>query len=308
MKLPVFKAIGASFAYFMSHGLDLLKALWLPTLLFNAAIIYALPKYMGPMLAIMELGPTPNPQQAAALMGPALQWIGVILLAAFVFQPMSYVGAMRHVLRGQSLRAPFYLGFGADELRVAAAFILMMIMFTLVYVVGALSFVALTAALGALAIGAAAPVVLVLGGVFSAVMVWLALRLSLSLAATVAEKKIGLPYSWRAGKGNSAALLLYFLFWIAVMVPAAALYMMLVMPNYFGDVQALVAAGDDLAKAHEVQVRMTREQVEGLAPGSPGFPLRAATIYVYNLFMNALWTVPPAIAYRYLAADKAQAR
>ena len=34
MKLPVFKAIGASFAYFMSHGLDLLKALWLPTLLF----------------------------------------------------------------------------------------------------------------------------------------------------------------------------------------------------------------------------------------------------------------------------------
>lgn len=304
MKLPVFKALGASFAYVLTHGLDLLKALWLPQLLFTAAILYALPKYMGPMLAVMELGPNPDPAAAVAAMGSAIPWLGLILVAAFIFQPMSYVGAMRHVLRGEELRSPFYVGFGGDELRVAGTFILLMVMFVLVYIVGVLATLALTAALGAVAKGPAVAIIAIVPAALVAGMLWFSLRMSLSLPAAVAERRIGLPFSWRMTKGNSLALLLYFLIVLLIMAPVFVVYMLLAMPTYFADMNDVFTAAGDPAKVQEIQLRMTRAQIADMTPGSARFPLLAAGMYIYQIIMTALWTVPPAIAYRYLAGNK----
>jgi hypothetical protein len=310
MKLPVFKAIGATFGYFATHGLGVVKALWLPTLLFTGAMLFLLPKYFAPVVSLMELGPTPSPQQAAQIMGPAFQWIGLLLLAAFLFQPMAYVGAMRHVLRGQELKAPFYLGFGGDELRVAATFILMIILIGIVYVIGVLGLMALTAALGALGQGAAWAGALagILGIALFGFILWIALRLSLSLPAAVAEKRIGLPYSWRAGKGNTLRLLLFFFIFVLIMIPAVAVYVNIMMPDYFSSLKKIAEAGTDIAKSHEIQTAMMKKQMEALTPGSDGYLVRAAGVFLYNLFMNALWTIPPAIAYRFISGDAGKAR
>lgn len=306
MKLPILKAFGAGLAYFGSHAPGLLKAIWLPTLIMTAVTVYALPRYMEPMLAVMEMGPEPNPQAAMAAMGPGIRWLGILFLSSLILYPMVNVGAMRHVLRGDTLKAPFYLGFGADEIRVLATFLLLIIMMVLVSLVGMIGLLAITAA-GA-ALGGAVGAMLSLVGIlaFFGGFLWMAMRLSLSLPATVAERRIGLPVSWAMGKGNSLRLFVYFLLWLLVILPFAVAYIFSTVPGFLEYMSEIAAAGTNEAALNEIQARMQRAQIEALKPSSPGFPLRVAILYLYNLLTLAWGAVAPAIAYRYIAGETAR--
>lgn len=303
MKLPVGRAIAASGAYVVAHIADLLRVLWLPTLLLVAALFFVLPRYMGPMAEIAAMGPAPDPSAVIALMGPAFKWIGAALLANAVFYPIAYAGVLKHVVRGESPRLPFYLRFGGDEWRVLAAFVLLVVMISLVYLVGALGTLALGAALAALAPAAANAVVSAGVVAFAAVVLWFCLRLSLIFPATIATRRIGLPTSWAATRGNVWRLVPYFLVWAGATLVLAILYMALTTPDYFSQMAGIAAASDDPVRAQELEAEMFRKQAEAWSPTSPGFALRASLTYVYTLAIMVLWTVPAAVAWRYISGE-----
>jgi len=197
MKLPVLKAFGATLAYLVKHAPTLFAAMWLPALLLIAGTAYAMPQYMESMMAFSNADPAAG---IPSFPPEFFRSMGIMLGASVLFYPMLTVASLRHLVRGDDLKAPFYLGFGGDEIRVIAAYLLFMLMFVAVYVVFILGFLVVTLVVSLLSKEIA--------GVFAALgafaglvaLFWFLLRLALIFPATIATRKIGIAESWHATK------------------------------------------------------------------------------------------------------------
>ena len=304
MQLPVSKAFGASLAYMATHALELLKALWLPTAILTAVSIWTLPGYLGPLLEFVAVAENPSPEAFAILM-PAAKWIGIYLLASLVLYPMIYVGAMRHILRGERLRLPFYFQFGGDEVRMLATFVFLTIVLMLVDFAGNLGLETIAAALGAFAPQAVAGLtVAILSLAYFCFYLWIQLRLSLSLPAAVAEKRIGVPISWGVTKGNSLRLLAFYLLFGVIFLAIAAVIVAMNWAAIGAFAVDIQAAKDNPQKMLEIVTGALTGFVDKLKPEHPQFALNAAMFYLYSVIGFIVGTVPAAIAYRYIAGDR----
>ncbi|NWG72175.1 MAG: hypothetical protein HXY23_11285 [Parvularculaceae bacterium] len=307
MTLPPIKAFGAALAYMATHAGELLKATWLPTLLLTAAGVWALPAIAGPMLDLISLGDQPDPARVAEIMSSAGGPIGILFLASLVLYPMIYVAAMRHVLLGQKLRLPFYLQFGAAELRVLATFVLLMILLMLVDIVANLGISALSLAGSAAGPQTGELVSSVLALAYTLFALWLQLRLSLSLPAAIADRRVGLPLSWYKTKGNALRLLAYYILFGLIVLPVAGIVLFLNWSSFAGLYESLQGAQANPAKAAAAVKGFMQVYIDRLTPGHPGFPLAVVFYFLYTLFGVIIGTVPSAIAYRFIVGEPAKA-
>ena len=182
--------------------------------LFYGAIMVAAFALMGPNLiafvaateALEQSGATPTMEDFA----PIFQMMGVLFA---VLLPLSLIGsAMIYAAIARSVLRPAenafgYLRLGMDEVRVLAVSLVLFIALTLLMVV--LSGI-VGGAIG-LTVAAEAPalwllvVLLVLASI--ALMIWLAVRLSLAIPITMAERRIAIFDSFNLTKGRFWPLL-----------------------------------------------------------------------------------------------------
>lgn len=307
MKFPVFKAFFAGMAYLISHLLTLLKILWLPALLMIAAMVYLMPSMMDAQIQIAQMEKTADPSEAFALMGSSFRSTGLLYLAMAVFYPMMTAGVLKHIVRGDAPRLPFYLQYGGDELRVLFAFILVVIMFILVGVVGFLaSFVLSVIAAAVLSAVSSALAGVVSGLVVLAlvvVFIWFMLRLSVVFPAAIGARSIGVAESWSLTKGASFALFFYWLFWLIFLMVVLTPIVIFMMGDYFALMREMIVAGTggDAAAVETLEARMLREVADMWDMSKPGFWPFIAANYVYIMLNLAVWTVAGGVAYRYLS-------
>lgn len=303
MKLPPVKAFGAALAYMTTHPGELLKALWLPTLLMTGVGVYALPSILGPLLDLASLGPNPEPSRVMEMMSAAAGPIGIVFLASLILYPMAYVGAMRHVLLGEKLRLPFYFQFGRAEFIVLGTFIMLTILLMLVDIVANLGIAALSLAGRAAGPQVGDVIESLLALAYTLFVLWLQLRLSLSLPAAVAERRIGLPVSWYKTKGNSLRLLLYYILFGLIVLPVVGVIVALNWSSFLALFSALQGAENDPQTAVAAVKQFMQGYVDRLTPGHPGFALSVLAYYGYTLFGFVIGAVPAAIAYRYIVGE-----
>lgn len=133
-------------------------------------------------------------------------------LMAMIAPPMLIVGAILNAAVARSVLSPSdkafgYLRLGADELRVLAVSVILAIVFTALFIllftaVGVFAGLAAQANAG---VGVLVGILLGLGAM--AVSVWLAIRLSLAIPATMVEKRIAPFSSFGLTKGRTLPLL-----------------------------------------------------------------------------------------------------
>lgn len=307
MRFPVFKAFGATLAYLAGHAGGLLQALWLPALLFLGATMAVTPDYLDGAVAMMALGPTPDPEQVLAIAPPMIRAGGVLMLANVLFYPMMTVGALRHVVRGDRLKWPFYLGFGGDEIRTLGAYVLMMVMLVLVYLVFILAIVVILGVLSLVSpmLGGVAGLAALVAGFLG--MVWFMTRLSVTLPAALAERSLGVAQSWRATKGNSARLFFYWILIAAPLLVVIAIYAVIFLGDFFPIYQELIKAGADQAAQQKANVRILEIQREFYDITKPKFWSFAIGAYLYMIATMAIINVASGIAWRYLTDRPAPA-
>src|SRR5690242_1228844 len=181
MKLPVFKAVGMTFAFVLAHWLDILKIMWLPLVLVIAVSAFAAPSYMQSMMALAGDG-TGDPQAAMAAMSSALPMALLLFVVSIAGYLIIFAGILKLVIRGEKPSLPFYIGFGADEWRLLGTWVLLMLIFIGVeIVVGIVAGVATGLAISVP--GGGAYIALAVGLAALVVVLWVALRFSLATPA-----------------------------------------------------------------------------------------------------------------------------
>jgi hypothetical protein len=298
MRFSVLKAFAATFAYLARHWLLLLKAMWLPALLVAGLQLYAAPALLGAMAEFVLLGPNPDPEVAAAAFSHLAGAMIFYLLAGFVFFPMLAVASLRHIIRGEETRLPFYFNYGADETRIMGANFLFNLMVVVIAVVADLA-IGVVLAVASIAGPAAGGAVRSVGGLLSqAATGWFQVRLSTLFPAVMATRTLGLGVAWTATKRDWPALIA---FWILIGIVIAPAIFILLLPAGLalaGDIGA-IQSGDKAAIAAFFQ-----KLSASLAPAAPGFLMTAAGLVLMTLFVNAVVNVASAVAWRYLAAGR----
>lgn len=308
MKFPVTTAIAAAFAYMSRHWLLLLRALWLPTGLYVAAQLYALPKFFAAALPIIDLKQDAQPQAVMELFGALAVPIAIVALASALFQPMMIVASLKHLVRGEEIRAPFYLGFGGDELRVFGAYVLLSAMVIVISIVGGLAFGAV-AAIAALAAPAIGKLAVTIGDLMvNIVTAWFRLRLSVLYPAALATRTLGFGPAWIETKGRVVGLLG---FWILIGLSILAVSLVFLGPVMFKFAPMFMAVGE--AGADEAAARAAlRPLIAALAktfrPDSASFAPFAIGLYAATLAATAVGNVAAGVAWRYLGRRDEGAR
>ncbi len=308
MSFPLFKAFFAGVALFLSHLLTIVKILWLPALLMMAAMAYLMPSVSEAQMQMAQLPPDADPSEAFALMGPMWRSTGLMYLAMAVLYPMMTAGLLKHVVRGETPRSPFYFQFGFDELRVLAAFVLIIVMSIILVIVGSLVVGALAMIIGML-LGSASPalaalLVGVLTLVPAVVAIWFMIRLSVVFAAGIGTRSIGLGQSWTATRGASFSLFFYWLFWMIFLFIVSVPVMLFMMGDYFSLMGEMLMSASDPAAVEELERRLLETTSEMWDRSKPGFWGLIAANYVYVMFNAAVWGVGGGVAWRYLTGGE----
>lgn len=306
MKFPVFRAFAASLAYLVTHFLTILKILWLPVLGLMAAQFYATPALLSVQLdmnTMQEAGG--DPYEVFSSFEKMARPMGILYGAMFLFYPMMTAGVLRHVVRGESPRLPFYLSFGMDELRVFAAYLLFMVMIFISAFAGMLAYLVLTMVFALVSEGIGALVAII--GVFALMgaFIWFITRMSIIFPAAVGERSVGIADSWRLTDGNFWGLLVYWIFWGVVMMFGSMLFFLVAAAGYFSIFAELfTTAIQNPDNTAEVERRMIEMQSEMMDPTKPGFWPFAIGSYVFMILYTAIWTSAGGVAYRYLTGTE----
>ncbi len=300
MKFPVFKAFSATLAYLAQHAAALATALWLPALLLMAGTAAIMPQYIDRVISISALGAHPDPAEAAALLGPMFKSVGLLLLMGAVLYPMLIVASLRHLVRGDPLKAPFYLAFGGDELRVLGAYALIIILTMVVYLVFALAFAALAAVLALISPALAGFGALGVGLFGLVAMLWFMARISVTFPAAIATRSIGLAQSWRATKGNAAPLVFFWILIGVIIVVIGIVYAATLMPGLLAVYGDLFAAGADPAAQQDASIRLLQAQRDLYDIKSSAFWPFIIGTFAYTIVMMAVINTASGTAWRYL--------
>lgn len=182
--------------------------------LFYVVIMAAAFAVMGPSLismvaateALEQSGATPTFEDFAPIFQMMGMIFAILLPLSLIASAMIYAAVARAVLE-PGRGAWGYLRLGGDELRVLAVSLVLTLMFTAVFAVSW----GLIIGAGAVAAGQNAPalwlVAVLLFLATTALTIWLAVRLSLAIPITVAERRIAIFSSFGMTKGRFWPLL-----------------------------------------------------------------------------------------------------
>lgn len=297
MTFRIFKAVAATFAYLARHWPLLLQAMWLPALIVAGLQLYAAPHLFSATAEMVLLGPNPDPETAAAVLSRLGGAIVFYLLAGLVFFPMLTVASLKHIIRGEEQRLPFYLNYGPDETRIMGANFLLNLMVVVIALIAEIVvgvFVTAASFAGPAAAGALRSV----GSILSqAATGWFQLRMSVLFPAVMATRTLGLGVAWDATRRDWLALIGYWIVIGLVILPAVLILLLPAALPVAADI-ASVRGGDAAAVSSFLQ-----KLSAALSPSAPGFWMTAAAIFVMTLIVNAIVNVASAVAWRYLVAE-----
>ncbi len=304
MKLKVFKAFAATWAFLIQHALDVLKIVWLPLVLQLAAYYALMPGFLMES-SMMGAEPPADGTEAWTRLAPhILPFLG-FLLVAIVTSIMMYAGLTRLIVRGEKPKLPFLLSWGADEWRLLGGWAIMAAVF--LGVVIALQIVTmLVAALGLLGQG---PVTILLSFVGALIVIcagiWAVVRLSLFAPATIAEQKIGIRASWEKTDDDFWNLLGFWLLWIVLSVIVQFLTFGLVTPPEYFEV---MSGGFGSPEEMEETMRAANEALaRGYDLSTPGNALRMLWAFLLNFVYGVIGAVAGAVVWRMMTDVPAEA-
>ncbi len=304
MNFPVFKAFSAGLAYIVAHFFTIIKILWLPILLLMAVQTYLMPSMTEAEIQFGAVEAGGDPAAMFAAMGPMMRTMGLLYLAMAIFYPMMIAGLLRHVIRGEAPRLPFYLWFGADELRIVAAFLLLIIMTIILYIAGGL-LVMVVGLILSLVAGAMGGILMGIGMLaLVGVLIWFFVRMSIIYAATVGERKVGIAESWNITEGHFWGLFFYWILWVFLMIVVGLVFLALVSPRYLPLIMEMMSSMSDPTAMEQVNARMLEMQGDMWDLSKPGAWVSLILTYLFTLIYIALWVVPAGIAYRYLVGEE----
>ena len=307
MRFPLSKSITTTFAYLKEEWLTLLKILWLPVLLMQVILTVIVPRYMEASFSFISLGDGDDPSEALGMLWPFFGWIGVMMVLSFAAYAVIYSGVLRHILRGEKPSAPFYLQFGGDEARLFLTMLAGMLVIGIAYIGGMIAFFAVAFVLS-LVHGLLAGIVGFFGFfVFLGGMIWFCMRLSLALPAAIDVNRVDLGQSWKVTKGNAWSLFVYWGLMFLIVGFFAMAYSMIVMPDYFSNLNELIAAGSNEAEVNRINLEMMKQSVAMYDISNPRFLLLAIATYIYSFVLFALLTVSSGVAYWLTTSDEARA-
>lgn len=230
---------------------------------------------------------------------PVMQLYGgifaVVLPISLLASAVLYTGVSRAVLQPDQSRFG-YLRFGGDEFRVLAVMVVLGLLF-FALMIGCFGLVAV---LGGLASAVGAPwlwaVAIILGLAAAGGTIWLAIRLSLAVPITLAEKRIALFDSWRLTRG---------VFWpllgMAILAGVMGMVVGLLGSLVLTPLQLL---GGGLDRLGELEGESIATVLQDAWPAVAVFILSNA---VLSALQVAVVYGPFSAAYRALAAEKSRA-
>ena len=235
---------------------------------------------------------TSGAEPTMADVAPLLSFYAVLIPGAIIVGSVIYGAVNRAVLRPEE-RAFGYMRFGGDELRIIAVSLILMLLFfgitlglglVVGIVVGVLSAVA-----GDAATWLAIPAVIAL----YAAIIWFAIRFSLAIPITMAERRIAVFESWRMTKGHFWGLFGMMLLAVVMSFVVYFLFALVAAPIFF-----FALGGFENIAALETMAPM--EIVTTMAP----FAIAALVFYaIVSALMAAITYAPFASAYQGLKGD-----
>jgi hypothetical protein len=302
MKLKVFKAFGATWAFLIRHVLDVLKIVWLPMALQLAAFFALIPGYTRATIALL-MEPPNNPSEAWGVLAPAYGQLTLFyIIVALTSVPM-FVALTRLVLRGER-PGFFYIGWGADEWRTLAGWAALCI-------VGAglaVAFFVLNMITGALAAMGPGPGVLlnILGALAVALVgIWIFVRFSVLTPATIDLRKVAISQTWEKTEDDFWALVGFWAVWaVIIVVMQIALIGYLTPPGVF-DAYSGVTTPDEMIEA---QYRANEAMLKGYDLSDSGNITRLVVGNVLGFVIFILTAIAGAIAWRMMTDPSSEAK
>ncbi len=263
--------------------------IWAAAYILFTALTFALVggSFIALMAAATDLQGVTNPSPAdLEPMFAAYTGMAWILPLSLVFSAVLYTAALRVVLHPAE-KGFGYMRLGMDEVRV---FVVTLVLSVLAGIAGVVVFgiAGVLAGLGAAAAGDAGGLiafVLILAAVV--VFIWLAVRFSLALPITVAEKKFAIFDSWGVTKGRVWGLIGMTLIVIVMAIVVSILASIIILPLMFftGNISELAAMeGADIGQI--------------MSAMGPAIAIYVISNSIISALSLAIFMAPYAAAYR----------
>jgi hypothetical protein len=305
MKLPVFKAIGATFGLVLGRFATLAQIAWLPMLAMSGVTAWFLWNLLPVLSNIVTLSETSRPEEVAAAVGPLALPMLLTFAVSLIFMPMLFAGLLRYIVRGERPAGPFYLHFGGDELRVLGTYItIVLINLGIGLATGIVGGVLITV-LGGKDAPAGALTQSLIELAVRIVQIWIALRLSLAFPSAIGARAVGIGPSWQLTRGNTLALLGYWALWYVALF---AVVLVLCLP-FLSGMGALfeelsAVAGNDAA-AKQFLIDKVRSLSEWIAANGQTLWIALGVHFVFSLVITIVQVSAAGVAYRLIKAEGA---
>jgi len=254
------------------------------------------PAFLDKLNAIESAEPS-TPQEAFELMAPLLGALGLLFPIGLISGAMLYAAVFRAVLRPQD-GGLFYFKLGGDELRILAVNVVLAILFMTGIVVGAVVLGVASGAAGAANQGVGGLIGVVGGLALVCAIIFVAVRLSLALPMTFAEKRIRIFESWSLTKGRFWGLLGMFVLAVVFAIIVSILGSVIasaVLAAMGGGMGALT-----MASAPDLQALSNPQLLTA-------FAVYILITLVFSALQLAIMYAPAAAAYRALKGEQAGA-
>jgi len=202
----------------------------------------------------------------------------------------------------------------SNEFRILITFILKFLLLFAIYIGGAIVLGIVVGLAGGVARGSAGAagiaglIAAIAGFALVILVIWIALRLSLSSAAAVGSGEIGIGPSWSATKGAVWALLLYWILWWLFLVVVEGVCWAILMPGFMQTVmsmkQTAIASGGDQMENARAVFQMEKELFHAMGRQ---LPLIIGIGAVIGLVVYPLLICAAGVAWRMLTEGHSEA-
>jgi hypothetical protein len=289
VKLPVFRAVGATFGFIIDNWVTILAIVWVPLLL-TAGLTIAFGTYVSTTSADLMSRSYEVSYSEAQSFTSLIGWLNNALgVVSGLISLMAVAGLLRFVIREEKPSLPFYLRWASDEWNLLGT--------TVVLVVGALLILFVTGMVLALLSPLLVSVPFASLGVIFVVFcffAWLVVRICLAYPAAVGFDQMGIVPAWEASSGRFWGLLGYMLIWLVLGVVYQLAILLILIP----DIASIFADAMSRGASPEAQYEMNMRIQQALDASSVEGIVRLILLWVLGFVPTVVGAVSLGIAWR----------